>query len=45
MANNLNQLISMYLLAAADERLQKHDYPALFGSMLKTLISAVELPT
>jgi hypothetical protein len=42
--NNLNQLVSMYLLASVDERLQKHDYPALFGSMLKTLISAVELP-
>ncbi len=43
--NDLNQLIRMYLLASVDERLQKHDYPALFGSMLKTLISAVDLPT
>jgi hypothetical protein len=43
--SNLNQLISMYLLASVDQRPQKHDYPALFGSMLKTLISAVELPT
>jgi hypothetical protein len=43
--NGLNQLVGMYLLASVDEKLQKHDYPALFGSMLKTLISAVELPT
>jgi uncharacterized protein YgbK (DUF1537 family) len=42
--NNLNQLIRMYLLASVDGQLQKHDYPSLFGSMLKSLISAVELP-
>ena len=42
--NNLTKLVSMYLLASNDKRLQKHDYPALFGCMLKTLISAVELP-
>jgi hypothetical protein len=43
--NDLIRLVRMYLLASVDERLQKYDYPALFGSMLKTLISAVELPT
>jgi len=43
--NNLNQLVSMYLLSSQNENLSKHNYPSLFGSMLKTIISAVELPT
>jgi hypothetical protein len=42
--SNLNHLVSMYLLSLHDERLQKHNYPALFGSVLKSVISAVELP-
>jgi hypothetical protein len=42
--NKVNQFLRMYLLASNDKRLQKYDYPSLFGSMLKTLISAVELP-
>ena len=42
--NNLNKLVIMYLLSSNDKKYQRHNYPVLFGSMLKTIISAVELP-
>jgi len=42
--NDLNQLLYMYLLESKDDNPQKYDFSSLFGSMLKTLISAVELP-
>jgi hypothetical protein len=43
--NNLNDLVRMYLLSANDTTLRKHNYPSLFGSMLKTILSAFEPPS
>lgn len=40
--NNLTDIVCMYLLSVNDPKLRKHDYPSLFGSMLKTILSAFE---
>jgi len=40
--NNLTDIVCMYLLSVNDPTLRKHDYPSLFGSMLKTILSAFE---
>ena len=42
---NLNRLMSMYLLSSRYERLRRYNYASLFGSMLKVIFSAVELPS
>ncbi len=42
--NDLDQLLRIYVLASNDNKFKEYNYPSLFGSMLKTLISAVELP-
>lgn len=40
--NQLSDLVCMYLLSESDPTLRKHNYPSLFGSMLKTILSAFE---
>lgn len=44
LVNDLTQLTRMYLLAQGNPELRWFDYPSLFGSALKTMISVVELP-